>query len=114
VPFALAGETSSGVHDASGADTLCKATSCATKEKVCTTRVALPRRKTRRGEHDASEANTVCNAHPSCAPNVKVVNGVQTVSALQLFEKMQSQKLTPIAIAYKTVVTACAVARQPR
>jgi hypothetical protein len=36
---------------------------------------------------------------------VKVVNGVQTVSALQLFEKMQSQKLTPIAIAYKTVIT---------
>ena len=42
------------------------------------------------------------------------MNGVQTVSALQLFEKMQSQKLTPIAIAYKTVGTAGAVARQPR
>jgi hypothetical protein len=34
------------------------------------------------------------------------MHGVQTGSALQRFGKMQSQKLTPIAIAYKTVITA--------
>ena len=40
--------------------------------------------------------------------NTACMDGVQAVSALQLFETMQSQELTPNGIAYNSAITACA------
>jgi hypothetical protein len=69
-----AGTTNSAGNDASGADTVYTATSCATNERMVNhSCVVCPGGKTSRGEHDASGADTLCNA-TAYASNVNVVN----------------------------------------
>jgi len=74
------GTTSTGEHDASGADTTCDATSCGENEKVenhvC---VACPAGKTSTGSHDASGEDSTCEEAES--PPAETEAGAESPSA---------------------------------